>query len=215
MGCHTKVTALPSMTAKQVREAVNAFSARYVDDWDQWRAVRPGNRAELFGQILRRWQATRPLPMRRTRREATHKPPYLEDLLDMAGRPVKGLGDLDVRTVGLRTAVQDDVLVTLWDLFAGLPATGAASCVGISKSVMLVTDGRIGPAFDSQVRTRTGLGRPATSRTWIDSLECIADDIKAFEATNGPLSNVVSPRFAHLAVGRLYDMALGPRALLP
>jgi hypothetical protein len=201
------------MTAQEVREAVDAFSARYIDDWDQWLAVRPANRAELFGQILRRWQATRPLPMRRTRREATHRPPYLEDLLEMARRPVEGLGDLDVRTVGHRTPGQDVALVTLWDLFAGLSATGTASCVGISKSVMLVTAGRIGPAFDSQVRSRTGLSRPATSRHWVDSLECITGDIAAFEAANGPLSNVVSPRFAHLAVGRLYDMALGPRAL--
>ena len=75
---------------------------------------------------------------------------------------------------------------------------------------MLVSDGRIGPAFDSQVRDRLGLPRPTTSREWIACLEVIADDIAAFEAAHGALSQVVAPRFSHLTAGRLYDMALGP-----
>jgi hypothetical protein len=61
------------------------------------------------------------------------------------------------------------------------------------------------------VRERLGLPRPTTSREWIAFLEAIADDIAAFEADRGPLSQIVPPRFSHLATGRLYDMALGPR----
>ena len=61
--------------------------------------------------------------------------------------------------------------MTLWDLFAGPLATRPTSCVGNSKSVMLVAAGQIGLAFDSWVRSRTGLSLPATSRHWVDSLD--------------------------------------------
>lgn len=208
-----EVTALRSMTPGEVRDAVDAFPARYIEDWNQWLAVRPDHRAELFGMILRRWQANRPRKMRRIRAEATHAGPYLEDLLEMARQPVHILGDLTVTNVGQRTAGQDAALRTLWDLFAGLSAVGTATCVGITKSVLLLTDGRIGPAFDKQVRSRTRLPRQETSHEWIGDLELIAEDIAAFEAAHGPLAKVVSRRFAHLADGRLYDMALGPRGV--
>ena len=188
------------------------FSARYVTDWNQWLEVRSRDRPELFGVILRRWQATRPRPMRRIRIEATHMPPYLEDLLESARRPVRTLGDLTVTAIGRRTARQDAALSTLWDLFTGLTSVEWATCVGITKAVLLVTNGRIGPAFDSNVQARLGLPKPVTSHEWIDCLERIAEDIAAFETANGRLSRVVSRRFVDLADGRLYDMALGPRS---
>jgi len=208
---HCEVTALRSMTPREVRDAVNAFSARYVEDWEQWLAVSAGRRAELFGIILRRWQAARPLVMRRSRSEAMHGPPFLDDLLEMAQGPMRDLGDLTVSTVAQRTAEQDLAMGTLWDLFADLPVAGRATCVGRTKSVLLLTNGRIGPAFDQKVRDRTRLRKPSTSSEWVTYLECITEDIAAFEAAHGPLSVVVDPRFAHLKVGRLYDMALGPR----
>jgi hypothetical protein len=48
--------------------------------------------------------------------------------------------------------------------------TGEASCVGITKSILLVTDGRIGPAFDSTVRARLRLERPRCSTDWIGAV---------------------------------------------
>lgn len=211
VGTVRSVRIIRAMTPQQVSDAVSTFASRYVEDWTQWLAVTPARRADLFGQILRRWQATRPLPMRRTRAEGGHEPPYLEDLLESADLRVRSLDGLTVSTVGDRTAIHDATLGGLWRTFSDLPSSGVASCVGITKAVMLVTDGRIGPAFDSQVRERLGLPRPTTSREWIACLEAIADDIAAFEAAHGPLSHVVEPRFSNLANGRLYDMALGPR----
>ncbi len=83
-------------------------------------------------------------------------------------RPARSIADgLTVSTVRGRTAIQDATLGGLWRTFADLPSSGVASCVGITKAVMLVSDGRIGPAFDSQVRERLGLPRPTTSREWI------------------------------------------------
>ena len=37
------------------------------------------------------------------------------------------------------------------------------------------------------------------------------DNIGAFEVHSGSLIDAVPERFRHLGIGRLYDMALGPR----
>jgi hypothetical protein len=205
------IQAIRAKTPQEVHAAVDGFAVRYVDDWTQWMAAPALTRPELFGRILRRWQATRPLPMRRVRDEANHEAPFLEDLLAAAEDPLRALGGLTVLTVGWRTVEQEEALVELWDVFSRLPTTKVASCVGITKSVLLMTDGRVGPAFDRQVRTRLGIGRPSRPQDWLRILEGIAADIQAFESRHGPLSAAVPQRFANLACGRLYDMALGPR----
>lgn len=205
------VEAIRSKTPREVRAAVNEFARRYVVDWDTWLVAHRNARPELFGRILRRWQATRPLAMRRLRAEAQHGAPFLDDLFESATGPLYALGDLTVLTVAQRVPQQDEALAALWDVFSHLPTTGLASCVGITKAVLLLTDGRIGPAFDSQVRTKLGVGRPATCGDWVQILQDVGEDIAAFESTHGPLAKAVPSRFAHLAYGRLYDMALGPR----
>jgi hypothetical protein len=205
------IEVLRNMTPAEVRHAVDGFSARYVADWDLWLAAPPTARPRRFGEILRRWQATRPKPMRRIRVEADHGAPFLEDLLDRAVKPVLVLGDKTVATIGRRSIQEDDALRALWDIFSHLSETGLASCVGITKSVLLVTDGRIGPALDSSVRAELGVARAETCRDWLEILEAVGDDILAFEARHGALAEAVAPRFGHLAYGRLYDMVLGPR----
>lgn len=149
--------------------------------------------------------------MRRLRAEAEHGAPFLDDLLESATEPLLLLGDLTVLTVAHRTRQQDEAFTALWDVFSLLPTARHASCVGITKAVLLLTDGRIGPAFDSQVREKLRVGRPAMCGDWLHILQDIGEDIAAFESIHGPLANAVPPRFAHLAYGRLYDMALGPR----
>jgi hypothetical protein len=79
--------------------------------------------------------------MRRTRAEGGHQPPYLEDLLESADLRVRSLEGLTVSTVRDRTAIQDATLGGLWRAFADLPLSGVASCIGITKAVMLVSDG--------------------------------------------------------------------------
>lgn len=206
------VTGIRNLTPAQVRAAVEGFSGGYVNDWAWWLTVPANRRPQVLGQILRRWQATRPQPMRRTKAEATHGPPHLEDLFADAQDPLRVLGTMDVAGIRGRSESQDAALRALWADFERLPTSGIASCVGITKGVLLVSDGRIGPAFDSQVRERLGIGRPTTSAEWLEILEDIGDDIAGFEGAHGALSAVVPERYAHLATGRLYDMALGPRA---
>ncbi|MFQ5830941.1 MAG: hypothetical protein ACE5JD_17570, partial [Candidatus Methylomirabilia bacterium] len=162
-------------------------------------------------RILRKWQATRPLAMRRVKEEADHGAPFLDDLLESAQEPLRTLADLTVLTIARRAPQEDEALAALWRIFSRLPTSGVASCVGITKAVLLLTDGRIGPAFDSQVRKKLGMGRPPTCGEWLQTLQEIGEDIAMFESTHGPLPKAVPARFAQLGYGRLYDMALGPR----
>ncbi len=205
------VEALRNMTPRELRRAENSFSRRYVDDWNKWLRTPREERPQLFGQILRKWQAARPHKMRRLQVEAKHKRPFLDDLLKSAAEPLRVLGRLTVLRIAHRTREQDKALTKLWKNFSLLSIAGVASCVGISKAVLLLTDGKIGPALDSRVRHALGVRPPTTAREWLTILEDVAKDIAAFEASHGPLMNAVPSRFAHLAYGRLYDMALGPR----
>jgi hypothetical protein len=149
--------------------------------------------------------------MRRVRAEATHPSPFLEDLYAVGKRQAAALGDIDLVGIGRRTPAQDAMLRALWSEFSALTARETATCVGITKAVLLMTNGRIGPAFDSVVRGRLGLKSFGTPEEWLLILEACADDIAAFESRHGPFVDAVPNRFRHLGVGRLYDMALGPR----
>jgi hypothetical protein len=205
------IEVIRSKTPTQIRADIEGFAARYVQDWETWLSGDGEARPELFGRILRKWQATRPLPMRRLKREAHHAPPFLDDLLEEAEEPLRALADLSVLTIAARTPTQQEALNMLWTVLARLPASGSASCVGITKAILLLTDGRIGPAFDSQVRRKLSVPRPATCSEWLRMLQDISEDIAAFERSNGAIAKLVPRRFAGLAYGRLYDMALGPR----
>ncbi len=205
------VEAIRRKTPAQIRAAVDGFASRYVRDWDDWLAAGTNVRPELFGRILRKWQAARPGAVRRLRREARHGAPFLDELLAEAEEPLHLMANLSVATVSERTPAQDEALAGLWSIFSRLRISGVTSCVGITKAILLLTDGKIGPAFDSRVRANLGVARPSTCSEWLQALENIAEDIAMFERANGSLRDAVPPRFASLAYGRLYDMALGPR----
>jgi hypothetical protein len=153
------------------------------------------------------------MAMRRVRvdRAARHGPPFLDDIFRCATEQIQALEGLAVQTIAQRTPAHNEALAKLWTILSQLPINGVASCVGITKAVLLLTDGRIGPAFDSQVRQRLRVGKPETCGAWLAVLEEIGEDIAAFEDRCGPLANAVPARFAAIPYGRLYDMALGPR----
>ncbi len=97
-------------------------------------------------------------------------------------------------------------------MFSDLPQRGQGSCVSITKAVLLLTEGRVGPAFDSRVRNQLRCGHLRTAEEWAEALTEVSADIRAFEnACGAALASAVAPRFSTLANGRLYDMALGPR----
>jgi hypothetical protein len=150
--------------------------------------------------------------MRRPRSEAVHAPPYLEDLLTEAWPHLKDMGNLTVREIKTATPQQIKALLALWDIFCNLTCQGKATCVGITKSVLLLTEGRIGPAFDSTVRHHLRIGQPLNGKTWIEDLSSINDDISSFETRNGVrIESLVPTEWAPINVGRAYDMVAGPR----
>ena len=149
--------------------------------------------------------------MRRAQADANHAAPYLDDLLNAASGPVGSLEELSLPWIVLRSRAQSAALNELWSIFGDLSLTERASCVGISKAVLLATNGRIEPALDSQVRGRLGIAAPTTAIQWIGVLEDVASDIVAFEKRHGPLQKLAPEHLRHLDYGRLYDMVFGPQ----
>src|SRR5262245_60389615 len=212
MEARMPIESLRKKSPQQVHDDISAYAERHRDDdWTSWLGSAADSRAALFGSLLRKWQATRPFAMRRVRGEAAHEPPFLDDLLALAMKEVPTLGDLGVVDIAARTPDQAAALARLWNLFRQLPTSGVATCVGITKAVLLVTDGRIGPALDSQIRRALHAARASTCDEWLAFLQDVAEDVEAFEAAHGPLAQAAPVRWKHLGYGRLYDMALGPR----
>ena len=207
------IDVLRKMTPAQVRRSVAGFSIDYVHDWDRWTSAATIDRPAAFVRTLGRWQAVRPRRLRRIRaRSQEHPPPHIEDLLESAEPYLEAISGLFMGRTEAMTEKERGALETLWSVFLGLPQSGESSCVAITKAVLLLTDGRIGPALDSKVRGRLACGRIRTAREWTDVLVEVTADIRAFErASSVTLAEAVPPRFAALANGRLYDMVLGPR----
>lgn len=91
-----RIRAIRLKSPSEVPAALDRFAPRYLKDWDEWLAAPAAARPELFGRILRRWQATRPLAMRRIAAEATHAPPFLDDLVGLASSPTGPVGVLGI-----------------------------------------------------------------------------------------------------------------------
>jgi hypothetical protein len=115
------------MTPAQLRRALGGFAPGYAADWECRLLTEPAVRAAELGRILRRWQATRPRPMRRDRMGATHRPQYPDDLLASAQRPVRALQRTELVGLAAPTAAQRSALCELWAVFSRLTVTGAAS----------------------------------------------------------------------------------------
>ena len=152
-----------NLTAQEFQERLIRFKKSYVKDWDEWIDSFTNNTdvAYVFGEILRRWQACRPNNMRRSQRENFHEPPYLEHILQQSDTYINSLSTFDLRNDNAFCATTEYSLKKLWDIFTNLSYCGKArngktGVVGISKAVLLLTEGRVGPAFDSKVRNNLG-----------------------------------------------------------
>jgi hypothetical protein len=203
------------MSVETLRRRLAQFAFAREDDWATWmRRDRENNQetAGQFGRILRRWQACRPNAMRRTAGEAMHGPPYLEDLIADCDRAVGTLDNFelnDPKGIDGRIA---HALTELWRVltylsYRGPARDGLAGVVGISKGVLFLTDGRIGPAFDSLVRRRLGTGTIADCGHWIECIRAVAEDIRQFEARCGcSLKEAVPEELRTYHCGKIYDM---------
>lgn len=207
---------IKDLNVETFQARINRFDQQYVRDWTTWLNTQPDARARQLGLVLRRWQACRPNIMRRTQAESQHDPPYLEDLIAQSTPHLEHLQNFDIRSVATFTSQNCDSLKEVWKVFQNLSyhgraRNGMAGVVGISKAVLLLTDGRVGPAFDSEVRRHLQLGNIDGPTQWIEALRTVSKDIQEFERKNGTTLQDAAPRHhARLHCGRIYDMALGP-----
>ena len=211
---------LKNLNLQQVKKKIEEFPQPYADNWKHWLAVKkkaPNNVPTVFGVTLRKWQACRPNTMRRDKHGADHDPPFLDDLIGQAESPLAALNHFEMRSADLFNKEVKMALHQLWDIFKhlsyrGKAHGGLAGIVGISKAVLLLTEGRIGPAFDSTVRDNLKIKEINDPFCWIYELKNVAQDIEAFERKNNCLLIDCAPTvYSKFHYGRLYDMAFGPR----
>jgi hypothetical protein len=210
---------LRSLTAPEVLERIKRFNVRYVKDWDCWLHVSrdcdfqvvgiPFLVASEFRRIMWKWRACRPKPYR----SATD----LQSTLDSATEPLKRMGSADLRSLQAPSGVLTDAICGLWRIFEdGLCSKGKATEVVVSKAILLVTKGRIGPAFDSNVKTALNAWYVKDCGTYIKALGEIASQLAGFEDREGTTLDDLAKQAGRPAdVGRALDMVLGPRGRDP
>jgi len=212
---------LANLTIEEFQDKINNFNSTYAIDWTSWLKFEnvkhvPQLKARRFGSTLRKWQACRPNKIRGSRFEGDHAPPFLEDLIEEAETALKGFNNINMLPVHINSPEVDELLKNLWHIFKGLSYSGKArngltGIVGISKAVLLLTYGRIGPAFDSNVRSQLGITSIDTPGEWVLYLKSVTEDIEKFEQRNGrSLMDAAPPEYRNIHRGRLYDMAFGP-----
>ncbi len=192
---------------------VNKFNKKYVHHWDNWLKTAPEARPLQLKLILGTWQACRPNRLRSAK--------YIEKLLRQARSHVRALRSFDIARPTSFTAKARDAILALWPIFEKLsyavpeqpdgrkpPRRGRAGVVGISKAAMLVTDGRLGPAFDSKVREQLGIRTIRNADEWLCAIEKASRDAAVFVKKRKATLQKASGRT--LQSGRIYDMALGP-----
>ena len=212
------MSGIGGLTVDEFKRRIQRFERAYIADWNGWLSTQQADRAERLGSILRGWQACRPNRMRRTRVEGRHDAPYLEDLIHCAGEDLRALDQFELREEASFSTENLQALARLWDIFSNLSyvgraRNGLAGVVGISKAVLLLTEGRVGPAFDSTVRVNLGLRVIDNSCEWINALQVASRDIQMFERKNDVTLHAACPEpHSQLRSGRIYDMALGPGA---
>ena len=211
------VYGLSGLTVKQFQDRVGGFNPGYAKDWNVWLARNNDNEQQLFIHTMRNWKACRPAGIRLNVPNELHERPFLSDILAVAEPLANGLKDFDIKTC-CETSSFRAKLAELWESLkcicynTGDGLRYNTSVVPISKAALLLTEGAVGPAFDSVVRDNLGIAKIISPEQWINVICLVSCDIKEFERRNKvKIEDVVPDQFKKLKVGRLYDMALGPR----
>jgi len=122
------------------------------------------------------------------------------------------MGSANLRCFQAPGEVLTDAICNLWRIFEdGLCLKGNATEVGVTKAILLVTKGRIGPAFDSSVKAALNV-YVRDCKTYIKVLGEIASELAGFEARELTTLDGLAEQAGRPAdVGRAVDMVLGPR----
>ncbi|WP_406821937.1 hypothetical protein ACJA3S_11580 [Pseudomonas sp. KnCO4] len=211
-------------TIAELKQRIARFNPVYVQHWSDWLNTPNQRRPHELKLTLGRWQACRGNPIRQlaTTGATVHPAPYIDDLFAQALPYAQILSGFDMANPGSFNPQSINALHELWNNFERLsyernnparkrkaPRHGLAGVVGISKAIMLVTNGRVGPAFDSKVRNGLQLkGKIESAGDWIDALRAASKDVTIFEKNNKTTLQIASG--LDLPAGRIHDMALGP-----
>ena len=204
------------LSTEEFQASVRRFDKKYVSDWSEWLITDPIARPKKLAQILRKWQACRPNTLRRSSQEIGYTGPFIEDLILQAEDNISALASFDIANQKSFSKETYCNLTHLWNIFEelsykGNARGGKAGVVGISKAVLLLTDGQVGPAFDSKVVSHLDIKQPSNPKQWCKALRIVNEDIAFFERANEvAFRDAIPEEYVELNNGRIYDMALGP-----
>ena len=207
---------LADYSPEEISRILEKYESDDAQQWLSWvhlhRSGEPEEISEEFSGMLRKWKACRPYRVRRSRKEKAHRAPFMDDILDEAASHLDNLSDFELAGTPVIGDSHARSLGNLRNIFKHLcykdsPDEGKAGIVGISKATMMLTDGRIGPVFDSIVREKLKTGDIPDAESWIAALEAVGEDIHRFEVDNGcSLRECIPAHLSEFHTGMIYDI---------
>ena len=205
-----KVEFLRDKQSEEIGVLIQGFSLRYVTDLSDFATttahygLTSPQTAEHLCRLLRKWQACRPSAVRKD----------LLPLLTHLAADFTTIATVDLRTIGHASSNVRAAITRIWlTLISQICNNRQMAEVAASKAMLILTNGLLGPALDSNARAVLRLPRIRSSDDYFTLLLAISEDITAFEKVNYPilLQDLVPKEWHPIAVGRAYDMAIGPR----
>ena len=205
-----KIEFLRNKNEEEIRTLFCGFSQRYLKDihyfkktTDKFGLISPQSAMDL-SLLLKKWTACRPSSVN------TDILPLLKEL----EADLTTISDLDLRNIRGASPNEKEALTRIWSkLINGLCVPKKLSGVAPSKAILILTNGRLGPALDSHARAVLGLPEIVSVVEYFTIMYAISEDIAAFEEAHPPIliETLISEEWQPVFVGRAYDMAVGPR----
>jgi hypothetical protein len=201
---------LQKRSLEEIKKLLESFSKKYAWDWKEWiwtlenYTFVSSEVAKKFGEILRKWQAGRP--------RTISSDETLLTVLDKTSKILSQTPEFNLRDITSSNTQIKDVLKSLWNIFKkDLTIEQNTTNVGVTKAIMLLTRGKIGPAFDSNASRNLNYYISSFDE-YYRGIQEIADDISKFEyKENVHLEDLVPDKWKPLNIGRAYDMLIGPK----
>jgi hypothetical protein len=207
-----KIEFLRNKNEEEVRALISGFARSYCYDLHHFAntnseyGLASHEAAMALADLLKKWTACRPVSI------STDLQPILKDL-ETEFTMISGL---DLRNLRNASANEKGAIDHIWskltnELCKPKKLTGVAP----SKAMLIITNGRLGPALDSRARAVLGLSSDniVTGVQYRTILEAISEDLLIFEETISPIriETLVPKHWQPVLVGRAYDMVAGPR----
>jgi hypothetical protein len=205
-----KINFLRNKKSEEVKQLIEGFSHRYVADLnnfaltiEQYSFTSPQT-ANHLNKLLRKWSGCRP---KSARKDRLH-------LLKLLDTDLKSISHVDLRNIQNISPYERLAISRIWSqLQTQICDAPKSTAVAPSKAMLILTNGRLGPALDSNARKTLKLPKTLNPDEYLSFLCAISEDIAAFEKINAPviLEDLVPKKWQPVFIGRVYDMAIGPR----